>query len=183
MTAVNLNRAIRGPVTAVPVVAGKGVRIVPDVENNRFVVEADETVLWETTSSGVDSGDITVSEAITNFEKYEIYGFETERGGTFVNTFTYSQIPFDYSSLITKPNDNNGQYAVSINMLCAGKISQWRLTYFGCRCHWDNTFTQLTIDSNNSAYVNKDANGTFNSIAQKLRITKIVGIHRIAGGN
>lgn len=42
MTAVNLNRAIRGPVTAVPVVAGKGVRIVPDVENNRFVVEAEE---------------------------------------------------------------------------------------------------------------------------------------------
>ena len=47
MTAVNLNRAIRGPVTAVPVVAGHGVRIVPDTVNNRFVVELDETVLYE----------------------------------------------------------------------------------------------------------------------------------------
>ena len=46
MTAINSNRAIRGPVTAVPVVAGKGVRLVADTENNRWVVEADETVLW-----------------------------------------------------------------------------------------------------------------------------------------
>jgi hypothetical protein len=138
----------------------------------------DETVLWETTSSGVDSGSITVSEAITNFEKYEIYGFETERGGTFVNTFAYSQIPFDYSSIITKPTDNNGTYAFSINMFCAGNISQWRQTYFGCRCHWNSTFTTMTIDSNHGAFVNKDANGTFNPINQKLRITKIVGIGR-----
>ena len=180
MTAINSNRAIRGPVTAVPVVAGKGVRLVADTENNRIVAEADETVLWETTSSGVDSGSITVSEAITNFEKYEIYGFETERGGTFVNTFAYSQIPFDYSSIITKPTDNNGSYAFSINMFCAGNISQWRQTYFGCRCHWNSTFTQMTIDSNHGAFVNKDANGTFNSINQKLRITKIVGVNRIA---
>ena len=174
---------VEGPVD---VVAGPGIVIDNPDGNTLRISQAyptDETVLWETTSSGVESGSIAVSEAITNFEKYEIYGFEPERGGTFVNTFSYSSIPFDYSSLITKPNDNNGQYAISVNMLCAGNISQWRLTYFGCRCHWDNTFTQLTIDSNNGAYVNKDANGTFNGIEQKLRITKIVGIHRISGGN
>ena len=71
MTAMNLNRAIRGPVTAVPVVAGKGVRIVPDVENNRFVVEADETVLFD---SGATLNP-TLSEAPTNFERIRIvYG-------------------------------------------------------------------------------------------------------------
>lgn len=168
--------------TPVDIVAGPGIVIDnPDGNTLRVSMAADyEVVLWETTSSGVDSGSITVSEAITNFEKYEIYGFETERGGTFVNTFAYSQIPFDYSSLITKPTDNNGQYAFSINMFCAGNISHWRQTYFGCRCHWNSTFTQMTIDSNHGAFVNKDANGTFNSINQKLRITKIVGIHRIA---
>lgn len=64
MTAMNLNRVIRGPVTAVPVVAGKGVRIVPDVENNRFVVEADETVLWE----GTRTNEVTLSESAYNFE-------------------------------------------------------------------------------------------------------------------
>lgn len=35
MTAINSNRAIRGPVTAVPVVAGKGVHLVAGTENNR----------------------------------------------------------------------------------------------------------------------------------------------------
>lgn len=166
----------------VDIVAGPGIHIDnPDGNTLRVSMAADyEVVLWETTSSGVESGSITVSEAITNFEKYEIYGFETERGGTFVNTFAYSQIPFDYSSIITKPTDNNGQYAFSINMFCAGNLSQWRQTYFGCRCHWNSTFTKMTIDSNHAAYVNKDANGTFNAINQKLRITKIVGIHRIA---
>lgn len=70
MTAVNLNRAIRGPVTAVPVVAGKGVRIVPDVENNRFVVEADETVLWEGDFKMGDSA-ISLAETNLNFEFIE----------------------------------------------------------------------------------------------------------------
>lgn len=70
MTAVNLNRAIRGPVTAVPVVAGKGVRLVADTVNNRFVVEADETVLYEDASGAIDN--ITLSEAMSNFERIKI---------------------------------------------------------------------------------------------------------------
>ena len=72
MTAINSNRAIRGPVTAVPVVAGKGVRLVADTENNRWVVEADETVLW--TGEGTESNfPITLSESITNFERIRLY--------------------------------------------------------------------------------------------------------------
>ena len=67
MTAINSNRAIRGPVTAVPVVAGTGVRFVKDVENNRVVAEVDETVLW----SGV-SLTATLSELPTNFERIRI---------------------------------------------------------------------------------------------------------------
>ena len=67
MTAINSNRAIRGPVTAVPVVAGKGVRLVADTENNRWVVEADETVLWEGVSLNA-----TLSELPTNFERIRI---------------------------------------------------------------------------------------------------------------
>ena len=78
MTAVNLNRAIRGPVTSVPVVAGHGVRIVPDTVNNRFVVEADETVLWENTEGKLTKDltfPLTLSEEITNFERVKfLYG-------------------------------------------------------------------------------------------------------------
>ena len=69
MTAINSNRAIRGPVTAVPVVAGKGVRLVADTENNRWVVEADETVLWE----GTPATSMTLSETPANFEYLRVY--------------------------------------------------------------------------------------------------------------
>ena len=72
MTAINSNRAIRGPVTAVPVVAGKGVRLVADTENNRWVVEADETVLWEGTLSST-TGSGALSEATGNFERIKVY--------------------------------------------------------------------------------------------------------------
>lgn len=70
MTAINSNRAIRGPVTAVPVVAGKGVRLVADTDNNRWVVEADETTLWEDANgaSGSSGFPITLSETLSNFE-------------------------------------------------------------------------------------------------------------------
>ena len=68
MTAVNLNRAVRGPVTAVPIVAGKGVRLVADTENNRWVVEADETVLWENASGTNLRYGATLSESRQNFE-------------------------------------------------------------------------------------------------------------------
>lgn len=70
MTAVNLNRAVRGPVTAVPVVAGKGVRLVADTVNNRFVAEADETVLWENSNGATG---FTTTEPIENFERLLIY--------------------------------------------------------------------------------------------------------------
>lgn len=70
MTAVNLNRVIRGPVTAVPFVAGKGVRFVKDVTNNRVIAEADETVLWENASGALS---FTTSESINNFERIIIY--------------------------------------------------------------------------------------------------------------
>lgn len=68
MTAINSNRAIRGPVTAVPVVAGKGVRLVVDTENNRWVVEADETVLWSGSQELTLNTEITLSETYKNFE-------------------------------------------------------------------------------------------------------------------
>ena len=81
MTAINSNRAIRGPITAVPVVAGKGVRLVADTENNRIVAEADETVLYDAGTAGYQPGtgvapsDVTVqlSESITNFDRIRIY--------------------------------------------------------------------------------------------------------------
>lgn len=73
MTAINSNRAIRGPVTAVPVVAGKGVRLVADTENNRWVVEADETVLYESNTAVAQGGTFDFSESPENFEYIRVY--------------------------------------------------------------------------------------------------------------
>lgn len=66
-------QAVRGPVTAVPVVAGKGVRLREDVENNRVVAEADETVLWD--GEGTSLSTATLDESIYNFEylRLELY--------------------------------------------------------------------------------------------------------------
>lgn len=72
MTAINSNRAIRGPVTAVPVVAGKGVRLREDVENNRVVAEADETVLFEGVLQGSNGGTVDLAERLINFERIRI---------------------------------------------------------------------------------------------------------------
>ena len=103
MTAINSNRAIRGPVTAVPVVAGKGVRLVADTENNRWVVEADETVLW-TGTIGAPGSTGVLSEAVTNFEFVDVYAepvyggmcpvvtrFATISSGNSVRFGTFSQ--------------------------------------------------------------------------------------------
>ena len=75
MTAINANRAIRGPVTAVPLVAGKGVRLTADVENNRWVAEADETVLFstDTFSPGDTQQTYNLSESPLNFERIGVY--------------------------------------------------------------------------------------------------------------
>lgn len=72
MTAIN-PQAVRGPVTAVPVVAGKGVRFVEDVPNNRVVAEVDETVLSTTTYLMSNNPTIILSEAAWNFEFVDIY--------------------------------------------------------------------------------------------------------------
>lgn len=72
MTAINSNRAIRGPVTAVPVVAGKGVRLTADTENNRWIVEADETVLWDGNGTPETVSNLGLSESIYNFERVRI---------------------------------------------------------------------------------------------------------------
>ena len=120
MTAINSNRAIRGPVTAVPVVAGKGVRLVADTENNRIVAEADETVLWEGNCLTQGSSAVTLSEAASNFEKIAVYAIPNPSGSyNYPQIFTYDgsctmgayMCPFMTSSL--KGNFTYGRWAIT----------------------------------------------------------------------
>jgi uncharacterized protein YccT (UPF0319 family) len=69
-TLVNNLRAIRGPVTAVPMVGASGVVVEADTQNNQVVVRADETVLYENDNPSMitSNTDIELSEEVRNFE-------------------------------------------------------------------------------------------------------------------
>ena len=170
MIAMNLNRAIRGPVTAVPVVAGKGVRIVPDVENNRFVVEADETVLYEDVPGTAYGGSITIAEPITNFKSYKIYLRNTERQQQsvierFVDT-SNSGTGNNWVTLESFQAGINGDF-FTVNAGCATWSSDWKtLSYSGGWAAWANNsagWSRIATQASNLPY-----------------IQKIIGINRIA---
>lgn len=153
MTAINSNRAIRGPVTAVPVVAGKGVRLVADTDNNRWVVEADETVLWE----GAATSSMSLSETPANFEYLQIYITRDNRSMVTLAAATASIITFGaacydstegftYQELVAEYSSSNG---TTFNLV---------KTY---RRWWNGS--SLAGGTSNTSYV-----------------TKIVGVNRIA---
>ena len=160
MTAINSNRAIRGPVTAVPVVAGKGVRLVADTENNRVVAEADETVLWENASGATNN--ITLSEAIENFDSVKV-----------------AWCPYTEASNWTAPYD-----------VVETKLSNGLLHLAGCGMSNDTNYqvtTNLLLScSTTSVTVSKQSailTTTTSSSIQSLsgyKIYKIVGINRVA---
>ena len=156
MTAINSNRAIRGPVTAVPVVAGKGVRLVADTENNRWVVEADETVLWEDATGALDS--ISLSESLTNFERIKIV-WKDWSSFDCINVQEFDSTSSNFTLTGTWAGTSTSIIIFSIAM--TPNASKTTLT---------NRFARF-ITSNNISTVS-DANNT--------RILKVIGINRIA---
>lgn len=154
MTAINSNRAIRGPVTAVPVVAGKGVRLVADTENNRWVVEADETVLWEATALSDHATSCNLSESVTNFEQIQVV-FQTNNNNTF-----YCNYPGDTSFIPV------GTVIVGNNTTVFHKYAQFSITNGG-----------LTLTRQ---YCCEHSNANNPSASDVIWLYKVVGINRIA---
>lgn len=169
MTAVNLNRVIRGPVTAVPIVAGNGVRLVKDTVNNRLVLEADETVLWEGFKTDIPNTGVssyTLSELASNFERIKIMYVLQDNAllQTTIGNAGCGSVEFVY-----------GRSNTYIHSVMNGATST-------------DSFTLYDIDTNiynmntltwgvKSVLRGQDLNGVW------FHITKIVGINRIAGGN
>jgi hypothetical protein len=167
MTAINSNRAIRGPVTAVPVVAGKGVRLVADTVNNRWVVEADETELWST-ANGSSTGNL--SEAATNFEKLRIYWTYNNSGTTQGRTII--EIPI-YSDVT--------RYFLNVT------FGQTYCYLMSVRVDFSNNFGTFTAQNAAGVQITQwGGAGTVSSVASeninpaKNGIYRIVGINRIA---
>lgn len=165
MTAINSNRAIRGPVTAVPVVAGKGVRLVADTENNRWVVEADETVLWENSTNAM-SKDMTwpqsLSESINNFEKVQFW-FAADTGN-------FSQ-PKAFEFIV----GDNAKYSMSEERYESTNVRYFREAQFQINGTSLTNPYNLTINWNGASISGSNNNG-YNTLY------KIVGVNRIQNG-
>ena len=157
MTAINSNRAIRGPVTAVPFVAGKGVRLVADTQNNRWVVEADETVLWD--GNGTKASSCTLSENPSNFERVKIYAGETS----------------SYIACLEFPGD-----ATYYRLCCgAGGSNAW-LDFFHITRSDSTTLTVISDKRLNFGGMGSTTATYTVTIGDKECLFKVVGINRIA---
>lgn len=163
MTAINSNRAIRGPVTAVPVVTGKGVRLVADTENNRWVVEADETVLWD--GNGTSSTSVSLSENIANFERVRV---------TWVNN----------NYLLTTEAAIHGS-----TLYFGGAVFGWnsndgsRMQISGGNYTISNNGTTLTSAGGNQVYFGNSGSSYGGQAPKDMALLKVVGINRVSGGN
>lgn len=164
MTAINSNRAIRGPVTAVPVVAGTGVRFVKDVENNRVVAEVDETVLWSGSSLTA-----TLSELPTNFERIRI----------------------EFGTPIFNTGENVGRGCIEVSMALVDTTNDGSIflsTFFNGDATNHNPYYTcgfvIGIRTKNWATAwtafGRVFDTTKNTGNTWFRLNKIVGIHRIA---
>lgn len=174
MTAINSNRAIRGPVTAVPVVAGKGVRLVADTENNRWVVEADETVLF---SDDTGSGSLTLSETPMNFERLKIF-FGTPRTGT-----AGSNTGMSYTEVLTSTLEGGRQGGPSAGYLTFQGV------FYGTNSSQSNPYISVGQFSGcNTTTWTRGSSGTIFKLSDKsvatdsqwVAIYKIIGVNRIA---
>lgn len=162
MTAINSNRAIRGPVTAVPVVAGKGVRLVADTDNNRWVVEADETVLWESTPS---ASSITLSETAEHFERIKVF----YRINDLIYGSTESIVIGGYQKIGMSVGGNYGTQF----------IAKWGIYAL------DGTSLGPTQVKNAMEYNTASGGGTVSVQYENTNafyIMKVIGINRIQGG-
>lgn len=159
MTAINSNRAIRGPVTAVPVVAGKGVRLVADTENNRWIVEADETVLWSD-NSGTEvntSLSLSLSEAYSNFERIRLVTSRVTLG----HNDEYTTIGGNATVFLESCQVSSNVYLIDCATL---HLDGTAVTCTGaCR----KTFSSTTFTTGTTS---------------PMKIYKIVGINRIQNG-
>jgi hypothetical protein len=139
-------------------VAGKGVRLTADTENNRWVVEADETVLWENAAGDGAKTGITLSESYKNFE-YLLISYKD-------NNSIYNTNKFPVA------NDN------AALMLVAFQIATGSNTMYTKAARYTLSSTSITW-LKELQQPNNSTTATWVSDPQ-LKITKVVGINRVA---
>lgn len=169
-------QAVRGPVTAVPVVAGTGVRFREDVENNRVVAELDETVLWSNDSGVYFKNGVTLSESRLNFEYIRI----------FITAQNLTDSPVVFHDIVMIGVNRGTDFVIMPNMPFNNAVSganfvlNWKI-YISA--------TETTMASTAALYWGKTGfdgtstnpgSWTQGSNANVPKIYKVVGINRVA---
>lgn len=145
-------QAVRGPVTAIPVVAGTGVRFVEDVPNNRVVAEVDETVLWE----GSDSS-ASLSESYKNFERIRVV-YNTNDNAVYDTVFYSAQSGTSFTVNVSNCNSTQTQY----------KMARYTIASQSLTFH-----SASTISFTDSGFASR-------STTNPITLIKVVGINRIS---
>lgn len=117
----------------------------------------DETVLWEATALSDHATSCNLSESVTNFEQIQVV-FQTNNDNTF-----YCNYPGDTSFIPV------GTVIVGNNTTVIHKYAQFSITNGG-----------LTLTRQ---YCCEHSNANNPSASDVIWLYKVVGIHRISGGN
>lgn len=160
-------KAVRGPIEAIPVVAGNGIRFVADVENNRVVAELDETVLFDGTLPARNNT-ITLNEPFTNFEYVDVYC------GTRTDNIYGVRYKTEYLSGVKNAFKSGWAYNYMTNVYLKFDATDdnkvWKYVA--------NTTIQYRHNATGTYITNNDTTNISANTALKF-----VGINRISGGN
>lgn len=174
-TLVNNLRAIRGPVTAVPMVGQSGVVVEPDTQNNQVVIRADETVLFEGSAGASDT--ITLSESPMNFERIKVfYGSHARSDGT-INANT-KDVGVGFTEFM--PDETNTVILETkfiydpTTQTYAGEINHGVAAYYNTMT---TTWTRIISGWSQSWFT---GGGTIRTDFNFVHVHKIIGVHRIA---
>lgn len=164
MSAIYDNTFVIGNTISTQFSAGDGIKIDSPSEGT-VRIAADETVLYENTTSTANAGDdITLSESFKNFEyiRFEIRPIMTDE--TMYSIFT------------TKVNKDS-----SSALKAGGTLSYYDSNGFKLFCHYfiskDNTTLYCRYN------VSYQGSWTATDRISTLFVHKIVGVNRISGGN
>lgn len=165
--------SVEGQLVGIPL-AGPESFSQQQLEYLKRALGVDETVLYEGVPGTAYGGSIVISEPITNFRSYKIYLRNTERQQqSVIERFVDTSNNGNCNNWVTlesfQVGINNGDF-FTVNSGCATWSSDWKtLSYSGGWAAWANNsagWSHISTDASNLPY-----------------IQKIIGIHRIAGGN
>jgi hypothetical protein len=147
-------------------VAGKGVRLTADTENNRWIVEADETVLYQNDNPSQILADtnLTLSESYMNFEKIKLELLAS--AGSSANATYYVESPV-LQNAITE---------LSTLPVCSTSTQMHDLNSFV----FQTTATTTCTVKSSGTRLNVGGAGITTTASRGVRVFKIVGVNRIA---